>query len=140
MISSLAVTTNPTKCGVLPVKSLCPAGIYQLGGYLLNEVECEKDLGVYVCSSLETYADMSRKVTSLTEHKLVNLLERVTKLSWNSIFYATGHASWPRRSYCVTFPKPISRASPCITPKQYTWMVALTNSSHAFNVPLTKQI
>ena len=57
---------NHTKCSVLPVKSPCPAGVYHLGGYLLNEVECEKDLGVYVCSSLKTFADTSRKVTSAT--------------------------------------------------------------------------
>ena len=57
---------NHTKCSVLPVKSPCPAGVYHLGGYLLNEVECEKDLGVYVCSSLKTFADTSRKVASAT--------------------------------------------------------------------------
>ena len=44
------------------------------------------------------------------------------------------------KSYCVISPKPISRASPCISQKQYTWMVALTNSSHAFSLLFTKQI
>ena len=59
---------NHTKCSVLPVTSPCPAGIYHHGGCLLKEVECEKDLGVHVCSSLKTFADTSRKVTSATRY------------------------------------------------------------------------
>ena len=44
---------NHFKCSVLPVKSPCLTGIYHLGAYLLQEVECEKDLHTYVCSSLK---------------------------------------------------------------------------------------
>ena len=49
------------------VRGDIPIGIYHLGCYLLKELECEKDLGVYVCSSLKTFTDTSRKVTSATE-------------------------------------------------------------------------
>ena len=60
------LTINHTKCSMLPVKSPCRSGTYHLGGYLLKQVECEKDLGIYVCSSLKTFADTGRKVASST--------------------------------------------------------------------------
>ena len=87
---------NHTKCSVQPVKTPCPAGIYHLGGYLLKEVKCEKDLGAYVCSSLKTFADTSRKVTSATRFfsAVRRSFEKLTPRFSRSCSSATSDPSW----------------------------------------------
>ncbi|CAH8511872.1 unnamed protein product [Dicrocoelium dendriticum] len=55
---------NRDKCSVLPIGATEPFGVYHLGGYLLNNVKQERDLGVIVCCDLKTTQDTLKKVAA----------------------------------------------------------------------------
>ena len=60
--------------------------------------------------------------------------------SWFRVHLLLEEASWLQQSYCAISPKPISPTFLCTLPVWSPWMAQQKNSTHSFNLQLTKRI